>query len=195
MVNELSSNNVTAGTPAKSGGVLRGELGTTLPTDASTPLDEALLKLGLVSEDGLSPTGERESENILDWGGDEIATLQTSHSSGFEFTLYSVFNESTLKAAFGGANVTVTEATASTGTLYTITEDGAELPNGVWVFDMKHKGKKMRIVLPNSSITTVEELPFVKGELNGFTVTLSAKKDENGIKVYRYYDDGVFSAA
>ncbi len=59
---------------------------------------------------------------------------------------------------------------------------------------MKNGDKKARFVLPNARVTTVEELDYVAGSLQGFTLTVEAFKDENGVKVYRYYDDGVFTA-
>ena len=185
---------VSAGKPNSTGGVFAGPTTATLPTSPSAAIDAAILPLGLVSEDGLQVGGERNVEAIKDWSGDIIAQLQTEHSSRFTFTLYQVHDGDVQKVAFGDANVTVTAATPTTGTLITVEEDGAELPYKAFVFDMKNGDKKARFVLPNAKVTTVEELDFVAGSLQGFTLTVEAFKDENGVKVYRYYDDGVFSA-
>lgn len=186
--------NLAAGGPAATGGVLRGPLGVALPVDATTAFGETWDRLGLVGEDGLAPAGERNLESIRDWAGDIVADLQSDHSSSFTFPLLEVFNANVLKTVFGDANVITTAATATKGTLHTIVEDGAQLPFAAYGWDMRYIEKKMRILVPNGKITTVEETPFVVSGLNMFTVTVSAYKDENGKKVYRYYDDGVFAA-
>jgi len=185
---------ISAGKPNSTGGVYAGPTTATLPVDATAAIDATILPLGLVSEDGLAAGGERNVEAIKDWSGDIIAQLQTEHSSNFTFTLYQVYDGDVQKIAFGDANVTVTAATASTGTLITVEETGTELPYKAFVFDMKNGDKKARFVLPNARVTTVEELDYVAGSLQGFTLTVEAFKDENGVKVYRYYDDGVFTA-
>lgn len=186
--------NITAGRPMASGGILAAPLGSTLPTDASTALDAAYVALGLVGEEGLAPSGERSSENTKDWAGDIVAALQSEHTSSFEITLLEVFNEEALKAVFGDGNVTVTAATPSSGKLFSIKETGEPLGHKSFAFDMKYLDKRMRIVLPDAQITAVEEAPFVNAALNSFKITIMAYKDTNNTKVYRYYDDGTFSA-
>lgn len=181
--------------PVATGGVKNGPLGTTLPSDAATAPDAALKSLGYVSEDGLQPEGERSTNTVRDWAGDVIAQLQTEHSSRFTFTLYGVFDADVLKAVFGEGNVTVTAATASTGTLIEVTETGDELPHSAWLFDVRGDGgKKTRIVIPDGQPSNITEGPLVAGELQSFTLTIEAFKDEVGVKAYRYYDDGVVDA-
>lgn len=184
----------SAGKPKSAGGVYSGPLGSTVPADEVAAIDAAVTPLGLVSEDGLQSGGERNVEAIKDWAGDVIAQLQTEHSSRFTFTLYQVYDVDVQKTVFGDANVTTTPATASAGTKTVVTETGEELPHRVFVFDMKNGEKTVRIVIPVAKITTIEELPFVAGALQGFTLTVEAFKDDEGVKVYRYYDDGVFTA-
>ena len=178
--------------PAVTGGVLNGPLGSTVPTDAATAVDAAIKRLGHVSEDGLQPEGERSTNTVRDWAGDVIAQLQTEHASRFTFTLYGVFDADVLGAVFGAGNVTTTAATASTGTLFAVEETGDELPHSTWVFDMRGAGgTKTRIVIPDGQPSNVTEGPMVAGELQSFTLTVEAFKDATGVKVYRYYDDGV----
>ena len=191
-----STKTIGAGTPnvAVTGGVLAGPLGSPLPSTAAATIDEAIHPLGYASEDGLEVQGERTFNAVKDWNADIIAQLQTEHSSRFSLTLYGYWDEDVCKEIYGEDNVTVTAATASSGKLITIRENGSVLPNRVWIFDMKTGDKKARFVLPNARVTEVSERPLVAGELAGYQVTVEAFKDEAGEKVYRYLDDGVFDS-
>lgn len=189
-----SVNKVSAGKPNAAGGVYMGTIGATMPTDSTAAVAGTFKKLGLVSEDGLKAAGDRKVEAIKDWSGDIIAQLQTEHSSAFTFTLYQVHDGDVLSLVFGDSQVTVTPATDSTGTLITVTENGAELEYRSFVFDLKNGDKTVRMAIPNGQVSEVKEHDYVAGALQGFDVTVEAYKDDAGVKVYRYYDDGIFSA-
>lgn len=184
---------IGAGTPniAVTGGVLAGPLTAPVPTTAVATINAAIKPLGYVSEDGLEAQGERTVNAIKDWNADIIAQLQTEHSVRFSLTLYGAWDEDVLGEVFGADNLTVTPATGSSGKLITVKETGSVLPNRRWIFDMKTGDKKLRIVLPNARVTEVAERAYVAGELAGFQVTVEAYKDDDGVKAYRYYDDGV----
>lgn len=189
-----STDTIGAGTPNinVTGGVLAGPLGTDVPTSAAASIDAAIRPLGYVSEDGLEPQGERTVNAVRDWMGDVIAQLQTEHTVRFGLTLYGAWDEDVLTEMFGAENLEVTAATGSSGKLITVKETGSVLPNRVWIFDMKTGEKKLRIVLPNAKVSEVTERAFVAGELAGFQCVVEAFKDDDGVKGYRYYDDGVF---
>ncbi|WP_141717662.1 hypothetical protein [Nocardia altamirensis] len=191
-----NSNFIGAGTPVSvTGGVLVANIGTTLPASASEALDITKFKpLGYVSEDGIESKGERKIEQIKDWNADIIANLQTEHSVRFGLTLYAVWDEDVLNEVFGKTNVTVTPASATSGKLYTVKETGSVLERRMFVFDMLSEKKKMRIVLPNASISQVQERKFVSKELAGFSITIEAFKDGSNNKAYRYLDDGIKAA-
>ena len=65
MANEVK--NVTTAKPKVSGAVFYAPLGTTLPTDATTPLDTKFKNLGYVSEDGFTFSTATSSENIKEF--------------------------------------------------------------------------------------------------------------------------------
>ncbi|MGV9676204.1 phage tail tube protein [Nocardia sp. NPDC003482] len=192
-----STKYIGAGTPISvTGGVLVAPIGSTLPSSVSDVLDNAFTALGYVSEDGIESKGERKIEQVKDWNADIIANLQTEHSVRFGLTLYAAWDKDVLSEVFGPSQVSTTgPASATNGTLLKVTETGAVLPRRAWVFDMMNDKKKLRIVLPNASISQVAERKFVSNQLAGFNITVEAFKDDSGIKAYRYLDDGVLTGA
>ena len=107
----MDSNKVTVSKPKTGGAIYRAPLGTQLPTDASSELNEAFKELGYASEDGLVNENSPESDNIKAWGGDIVYTYQSAKEDTFTFTLIEALNEEALKAVYGDANVTGTLAT------------------------------------------------------------------------------------
>lgn len=188
-----SSKLIGAGTPISvTGGVLVAPLGTALPAGIADAPNAAFKPLGYVSEDGIESKGERKIEMIKDWNADIIANLQSEHSVRFGLTLYAVWDQDVLREVFG--NVAATAPNTTQGNVYTVKETGAVLQPRSWIFDMKNDSKKLRIVLPNAKISQVTERKFVAKELAGFTITVEAFKDQDGVKAYRYLDDGQVTA-
>jgi hypothetical protein len=183
--------NVAAASPVATGGVLWAPEGTALPTDATTALNAAFVALGYVGEDGLTPSGEAaSSEDQVAWGGDVVATLDTSKSVGrYTFKLIEVFSQDVAEFVFGADNVTVTAAVGTTGTRIAIADNGQEPPRGVFVFDMIYRGKRMRRVLPVGQPRLTAEDALVHSALGGYEIEVTALPDNAGNRQYRYFED------
>lgn len=169
-----STANVALGKPKLGGAIYCADLGTTLPADATTALDDAFKCLGYISEDGVTNENSPESDTIKAWGGDTVLTVQASKEDNFGFTLMEVLNVDVLKAVYGDGNVSGTIATG-----ITVRANSEPLEAKAWVIDMimtNDDGKFLkRVVIPNGKITEIGEITYKDDEAVGYETTLTAK--------------------
>lgn len=173
----VTADNVSVGKPQAAGGIFAAPIGTPAPSDAVSPLGESFVNLGYVNEDGLTNAIETDSEEIKEWGGNTVLTVQTSRTETFTFTFIESLNTEVLKQVFGAVNVT----------------DGSVKHNGLprgrqlYVFEILLTGdRRKRIVVPNAEITELGETVYKAGEPIGYECTLSAFPDAEGNTAYEY---------
>lgn len=191
----VDATNVLTGAPDQltTGPILSAPRGTVLPTDPLDTLDPAFKDSGYISTDGLNLTPERSTESIRDWSGAEVRKILTEFAATLAWAHLET-NEASLKNYFGDDNVTVTAATATEGTRIAALLKGAELPRKAWVFKIKDGDHRVLIVVPDGQITETGEVSFVKSGAITWPCTLTTYPDADGVHVYVYTDDGVFTA-
>lgn len=192
MANDV--NNVAAGKPLSTGGILIGPLGTPVPADESEPLT-GMTPVGYIGEDGLSRTIDRVTEKIRAWGGDTVKITQTEHSVTYTFNMIEILNPEVAKAYYGEDNVTVTDATASAGTKMAVTVTGEPLPAKAYDFEIKDGDAKIRHFLPHGAVSEQGETVYADAEVIAYPMTVEALPDDLGVKVYEFSDNGVKAAA
>ena len=177
-----TSANVSVGKPMIGGAVFVAPIGTTLPATAVATLDNAFEALGYISEDGVSNSLERTTENIKAWGGDIVLSPQTEKLDTWTMTFIESLNATVLEQVFGSDNVS---GDLTTG--LTVKANSKELDHSVWVIDVEmNGGHKKRVVIPNGKISEVGDVVYADSEAVGYEITLTALPDAQGNTHYEY---------
>lgn len=172
-----NSANVSFGKPKATGAIFVAPVGSTLPTDATTALDEAFTNLGYASEDGLVNSVETSVENIKAWGGDTVLVSQTEFTETFTVNLIET-NAETLKAYYGQNNVTVDSQTGA----IKVVQNSQMTPEVSVVFELALTGGRVkRIVIPRAQMADRSgEITYVDGEAIAYPAVFAALPDQNG---------------
>lgn len=174
-----SSANVTFSKPGtsadKSGYIWVAPLGTAVPTNATAELDKAFVGLGYLSEDGLTePASFEPGDDIVAAGGDTVAQADPTFSKTWTGTCIEALNEDLLKVAYGSANVTVTPANTTDGSI-TIKEQAGDIEHHVIVIDeMLKGGRKRRNVMADATFLITGDISHVHTALVNFEFTITA---------------------
>lgn len=171
-----TATNVTTGKPNIGGAVYTAPIGTTLPTDATTALDQTKwICLGYVSEDGLSNNNELSVEAIKAWGGNIVYRSLTEMNDEFGLSLIETENVDVLKTVYGESHVTVDGN--DNVSIDVVGEDPIER---CWVFELALRGgRAKRIVIPDGAITSRDEIQYTDSDAVAYGITISAYPDEN----------------
>ena len=185
------ASNVLTGAPDQltTGPILSAPRGTALPTGLDSDIDPAFEDSGYISEDGLTLTPERSTEQVRDWSGSVVRELLTEFAAKLAWAHLET-NEQSLKNYLGDDNVTVVDATSTEGKRITALLRSTEMPRKPWLFKIKDGDSRVLIVVPDGQVSETGEVSFVKSGAITWPVTLATYPDQSGVNVYIYLDDG-----
>jgi hypothetical protein len=181
---------VINGKPVAAGGVAVGALGVTLPQTAVDTLDDALVRAGYISEDGVTKSESRDTNEIKDWGGLTVKRSTTGFGVTLAFQFLEYLNPDAARAVYGARNVTVTPATATTGEQMRVNVTADDAPHLSWVFDMADGDAHLKVVCEDGQITETGDTPYSNSDGAVRDVTLTAFPDADGVYIYELTDDG-----
>lgn len=171
----LDSSNVRV---AVTGAVYRAPTGTAAPTGADSSLNVAFKDLGYVSEDGVTETRDRSTNQIKGWqNADLVREVVTDSSYALTFTLIETKLE-TVETYYGA---TVDGSDGSIDIVPSAT--GGRLS---WVVDVIDGDDLIRIYLPSAEVTEVGDQVYQSGEAIGYQVTVKGYA-VNGVTATKYY--------
>ena len=183
--------NITIGLPKTGGAIFWAPLGTTLPTDASTPLPSAFVNLGYISEDGVTLTPAEENNEIKAWGKDTVMVSQESYTETVQYNLLETIRPAALQFIRGAENVVI----GNDGSVKTAST-GEPLPRGVLVVDtIQNNGSENpryhRIVYGDCQVTDRSgDQTYNNSDPLMYPVTVTAYKfDSQAITGKKVYHD------
>lgn len=150
-------------------------VGTTLVTDVTTDLtiDVDYTDVGYISDEGVTQAIGEDSTPIRAWGGDEVRTINSTHTVTYQFTMIET-SETTLAEYYGNYAAGVVQVKAQ------------QIVRHPWVVDVVDGTENIRIVIPDGQVTERGDIVFQTEEAIGYQVTITAYPDDTDVKAYQY---------
>jgi hypothetical protein len=160
-----------------------GPLGSTLPTDATSALNAALLDAGRITEDGLTFKPDVSTKEIKAYGSNQIQrTLITDEKTTFEIAF---LETNAVTVAVYSKKLLSAITVSGTGGIATTYGASGQIHYAA-VFDIIDGLNHVRYVCPDVDVTGRKEVKVASGEVISRGVTLTAYPDDTGIAVYEY---------
>lgn len=174
--------NVSTAKGVTGGYIFSAPVGTTLPTDIKTELDEAFAVLGFISEDGYVETVEEDTNDIVDMNGDLMDSSNSNRVESAQVTLAEI-KASTLKRQYGESNVTDANGVIA------VKHNSDSHPTFAYVLELVLKdGRRWRKVVPRGQSSELDDLTIASSELCQRALTIKYLTDEDGNTCYDYYE-------
>ena len=176
-------NNVTTAKPKVGGAVFVAPLGTALPTDATTALNEAFVSMGAISDEGYTITPTMTSGTIKEWGGTDVYTYDDEYGIEFKMKFIEGLSINVLKLIYGDDNVT---GSLSDGLkVKSNAKDRGE--KSMVIEEILKNGTLSRTVIPCIKLKTLGEIPHKRNDAIAYDSTFGANADANGDTHITYY--------
>lgn len=169
---------IWAPTRQDSGGVFyRAPLGTTLPTNATAPLNALFVDHGWVGEEGITLTITRDIKKHYAFGSDLVKTTQGSYAESLKLSLLES-DPDVLETVFG-AGITLGVDGAGNRTVK-IEHRSKQLPRSAFVIHTVDGNKTRRLVIQEGAVVDVGDITYVHNDLLKYTITVDCYKPATG---------------
>lgn len=160
---------------AVAGGFYFAPLGSTLPTDASTPLDPTFKEVGYLTEDGTVMSFGETNTDIKAWQNAQVVRrLLTEQVVTFALSLMET-NVRSLELWSGAAVTTKFEIKAGVA------------PHKSFILEVIDGTNVIRIVIPDGQVTEHGDVNFVNADAIAYPITITTYPDPTtGVKAIGY---------
>lgn len=181
--------NVSSAKGVKGGYIFSAPVGTSLPTDIKTQLDQAFKCLGFISEDGYVESINEDGDDINDMNGDVMDSTNSKRVESAQLT-FAEIKAATLKRQYGDANVTDENG------IITVKHNADSHDVFAYVLELVLKnGRRWRKVVPKGKSSELDDLTIASSELCQRALTMKYLTDEQGNTCYDYYESTETQAA
>ena len=163
---------VKLGTGLATGMFYHAPAGTALPTDPTDTLTSAWVHVGDVSDEGITLSIEKSTENLRNWANAVKRVILTEHSETIQAPIMDTTEEA-LKTVMGEDNV------SNTNGVITVNLSSGKLPDEeafLWV--MKDGDDMIMIGCTRGQVSAVESVTFAPGSAINWTPTITAMGDD-----------------
>jgi len=150
------------------------------PVDASTALGTGWTNAGLITEDGVTVSESKSTEEIKDASGAVVRVVTTEYGVTVNLSLLAPTLKS-FKLMRGDSNVTQ-DASGNIVTKFAKTD----LPTQSWTIHFSDNGRRVRLYLPAGQITETSDIAYNVTSATTYEVTITCKPDANGVYAYEY---------
>lgn len=182
----LNDEAVRAGLTGK---VYVGPVGTTLPTDVTTPLDANFQEAGLVDPDAISETFSVDKNIVRAWqrkGG--VRTLTGDVEWTFQFKLLET-SPLAYELYFAG------DVSVNSGVAKTAVPNNPTGTEHAFVFEFEDGDVIERVVVPKGDITDRGDISHTSDDATMYELTVTVLGTTSDDLGYRYTNDPTFVAA
>jgi len=169
---------IWAPTRPDSGGVFyRAPLGTTLPTNATTPLNALFTDHGWLGEEGITVSVTRDVQKHYAFGSDLVKTTQGQYAESLQLSLLES-DPDVLETVFG-PSVTMGVDGAGNRTIQ-VNHRSKQLPRSAFVVHTVDGNKTRRLVIQEGAVVDVGDIMYVHNDLLKYTITIDCYKPAAG---------------
>lgn len=176
----MNASEVGIGSAKVTGAIWVADEGTSLPTDASTPLSGDFALLGFTSDAGVTISENRSTQAIRAWEGlMEVYNVVTEYTESVSFTPIQI-NGDVAELTWGSDNV------VATSNAITAKHSAATLVPVVIVIETAPRTGYVKRYCGTFQLATRGDATLDGTQVDGRQLTFNAIPDSNGVTMYEY---------